>query len=129
MLCIAAAFPAGTHASTVDSVHSGPTITTVFRLHVAGHPASGASFWVAYGPLANHLGLVRLRAVGRGTYTATRLLPVEGRTVSAYLAGRGTIWTRGGKAPGSPIVTIRLIGPVSATNLGANAIQWQAPFG
>lgn len=129
MLCIAAPFPAETHASTADVVPPGRTFTTVFRLHVAGHSVRGASFWVAYGPLADHWGLVRLHAVGRGTYAATRILPVEGRTVFAYLAGQGTIWTRGGNAPGSPIATIRLIGPVAATNLGTTTIQWRAPIG
>jgi hypothetical protein len=129
MLSLAVPCPAETHASTADVVPPGRTTTTVFRLHVAGHPVSGASFWVAYGPLADHWGLVRLHAVGRGTYAATRILPVKGRTVFAYLAGRGSMWTRAGTAPGSPIVTICLIGPMSATHLGTTTIQWHAPIG
>lgn len=129
ILCIAAPFPAETRASTADLAQPGRTNTTVFRRHVAGHSARRASFWVAYGPLADRWGLVRLHAVGRGTYAATRVLPLEGRTVFAYLAGQGTIWTRAGYAPGSPIVTICLIGPMSATHLGPATIQWRALIG
>jgi hypothetical protein len=102
---------------------------TVFRLHVAGDLGRQASFWVAYGPLADHWGLIRLHAVGRGNYTATRHLPAEGRTLFAYLAGQGTVRTRGVVAPGNPIVAIRLIGPVSASQLGTTTVHWQVPIG
>jgi hypothetical protein len=102
---------------------------TVFRLHVGGRAASHASFWVAYGPMADHWGLIRLHTGGRGNYTAARLLPVAGDTLFAYLGGQTTVRTRGGVAPGSPIVTIRLIGPVSAAQLGTTTVQWQIPIG
>jgi hypothetical protein len=120
--------PGDTRAST-DLPLSSRLVLTVFRLHITGHPGSHKSFWVSYGPLADHWGLLRLHPMGRGTFTVTRHLPAQERTIFVYLAGRGTIWTRGGVAPGSPIVTIRLIGPVSATDLGTAIVQWRAPIG
>jgi hypothetical protein len=128
VLCLASLSPGDTRASPVLPP-SGRSVMTVFRLHVAGDLGRQASFWVAYGPLADHWGLIRLHAVGRGNYTATRHLPAEGRTLFAYLAGQDTVRTRGGVAPGSPIVTIRLIGPVSASQLGTTTVHWQVPIG
>jgi hypothetical protein len=105
------------------------TETATFRLHVAGPVGSSLTFWVAYGPLDDRFGLIQLHSVGRGLYQAQSLLPAQGRTVFAYLVGRGTIHARFGPAPGNPVVTIRRIGPVSMADLHLPMVRWSAPVG
>jgi hypothetical protein len=104
-------------------------VSVTFRLQVGGHPASGATFWVAYGPLAGRFGLVRLHRSDGGVYTATRRLPATGRAVFAYLAGNGVVRTRVGLAPGNPVVTIERFGPALPTQLRPQLVHWRAPVG
>jgi hypothetical protein len=100
-----------------------------FRLQVIGRPAAGATFWVAYGPLAGQFGIFQLHASGQSTYTATQRLPVQGRTVFAYLAGHRVMPSRLGPVPGDPVITIRHVGPTAARQLAFPVVQWQAPQG
>ena len=110
-------------------VRRSPMVMTTFRLHVAGRPGPQTTFWVAYGPLAGRWGLVRLHAGERGLYTARRSLSRTGRTMFAYLAGSGAQVTRAGQVPGTPTVTIRLIGPTSVSIPGRITVQWHIPIG
>lgn len=119
---------ANTQAAPVP-VRQAPMVMATFRLHVVGQPAAHMTFWVAYGPLGDRWGLVRLHARDPATYTATRSLPATGRTIFAYLAGSGAHASRAGPVPGDPVVTIRLIGPTSVARVGSMTVQWQIPIG
>ncbi len=99
-----------------------------FRLQVAGTPDAGATFWVAYGPLAGKFGIIRLHRNRSGMYVARARLPLHARTVFSYLEGQGTIQARFGLAPGNPVVTIRQVGPMPAGR-PIPPIRWQAPLG
>lgn len=105
------------------------SVQASFHLHVQGAPASGTTFWVAYGPLSGRWGLVRLHQTGQGMYVATRNLPAAGRTTFAYLAGQGMERTRLGPTPGNPVVTIKVLGPMSPVGVGRTIVLWQAPVG
>lgn len=107
----------------------GATVQTTFRLQVQGHVGPHTTFWVAYGPLADHWGIVRLHAAGHGMFVARRRLPLHGRSVFAYLVGNGTITTRIGPVPGNPVITIRRLGPLTISARGLPLVHWTAPVG
>jgi hypothetical protein len=104
-------------------------ISVTFRLQVAGQPANGETFWVAYGPLAGRFGLFQLHSAGGGWFHATRQLTADGRTAIAYLAGHGVVRTRYGPAPGSPVVTIERFGPMLLRELQLHVVYWHVPVG
>ena len=118
-------------AQSTHEVRVRPAAAVVqsFRLQVDGEVGAKATFWVAYGPLAGHFGLIRLHPVGANLYSATVRLPGSGRTQFAYLRGNGVVRTPQGQAPGDPVTTIRLIGPVSVPRVALPTVQWQAPVG
>lgn len=105
------------------------SIQETFRLQVAGRVAPGTTFWVAYGPLRGRFVILRLRRDAPGSYVATQMLPMGGRTTFAYVAGRGTMMTRLGLVPGNPVITIKEVGPVTISHAELPAVQWQAPVG
>lgn len=104
-------------------------VRAVFRVDVAGGVPRGATFWVAYGPLGGHFGIIRLRRVARGRYLASRVLPARGRTVFAYLEGHGVTKTRFGAAPGTPVQTIRRVGPTTVWPHPLPLVRWSVPVG
>jgi hypothetical protein len=106
-----------------------PRIVESFRLHVDGRVTPGTTFWVAYGPLAGHFGLIRLQPDGLHLYAATVRLPGSGRTQFAYVRGTGATRTQHGQVPGDPVVTIKVIGPVSVPQVELPTVQWQSPSG
>jgi hypothetical protein len=116
-------------AKGVPIGNTPPTILKTFRLQISGQPATGTTFWVAYGPLAGRFGIIRLHASGRTLYVATRPLPANGYTTFAYVAGHDTIRARFGLAPGNPVVTIRVFNGVSMSGGQLPTVQWQAPIG
>ena len=126
ILWISSLSPGDAHGAA-KSARQVRTVVTTFRLHVIGRPPAHATFWVAFGPLADRWGLIQLHAAGGGTYTAAQSLPEVGRTIFAYLAGQGVLATQMGPAPGNPVVTIRRIGPVSASQVGATIVRWREP--
>jgi hypothetical protein len=101
---------------------------TRFRLQVSGRPAEGTTFWVAYGPLQNQWGVIRLQARGGGVYSASASLPA-GRTTFAYLAAQGSVQTKSGPAPGGVPVTIALLGPTTAFAVAHTTVHWHVPAG
>jgi hypothetical protein len=127
---VALLFASGTRAEARTKTRAGPdTALVTFRLQVSGQPASGTTFWVAYGPLDGHFGLIQLHASQSGLYTAQRRLPLHGRTIYSYLAGQGTAQTRIGRVPGDPVITIRTFGPLSLADQTLPLVRWQAPVG
>ncbi|HEX6510406.1 MAG TPA: hypothetical protein VF221_22485 [Chloroflexota bacterium] len=103
--------------------------SVTFRLRVRGMPPRGTTFWVAYGPLCGHFGVIELQPAGPRLYEATRRLPARGRTTLAYLSAVGHIKTRFGLAPGNPVTTIHLAGPGPLARLARPTIEWQVPVG
>ena|SRR5947209_4576391 len=128
LVCLAPLCPAPVQGA-VKPARPERTVLTRFRLHVLGRSVARTTFWVAYGPLADRWGLVRLHAARSGRYAAIQRLPANERTVFAYLAGSGVVATPLGPAPGNPVVTIRLVGPTSASHIGATTVQWHVPTG
>jgi hypothetical protein len=118
----AARVPAG--ATRTESIRLAE-----FRLHVEGRVPQDATFWVAYGPLGGHFGLMRLRAVGRSDFEVRERLPATGSTIFAYISGHGAVRTRLGWVPGGPVTTIRRIGPVALAHLSLPTVQWRPPLG
>lgn len=106
-----------------------PPLAQTFRLEVTGRTGPDATFWVAYGPLAGHFGMVQLHRAGSNTYAATAQLPGPGRTTFVYVSGHGAVHTRMGWVPGDPVMTIRTIGPVTVTQPHLPTVRWQAPIG
>jgi len=51
---------------------------TTFRLHVIGRPPAHATFWVAFGPLADRWGLIQLHAAGGGSLQAVAVVAGDG---------------------------------------------------
>jgi hypothetical protein len=105
------------------------TVATTFEVRVSGHLAPMTTFWVAYGPLNGHFGIIRLYPAADGSFRATRSLPAQGKTVFSYLVGRGVVHSRLGEVPGNPVVTIRSIGPVEASQLRPRVVRWVTPAG
>jgi hypothetical protein len=130
-LSLFAAVSAPVAARGTREIRVQPTAPTVqsFRLHVDGKVGPKATFWVAYGPLAGHFGLIRLRLAGPGLYAAAVRLPGSGTSEFAYLRGNGVIRTPHGAAPGNPVTTIRVLGPVTVPQSRLPTVQWQAPVG
>ena len=126
---VTAASPAAARSTPAGSSGRPLTIQTVFRLNVTGNVAPGTTFWLAYGPLAGHFGMIQLHQQSPGVYEASQRLPTSARTLFTYLAGRGAIRTRAGLAPGAPVVTIRRIGPASIWPKGVPAARWFSPAG
>lgn len=100
---------------------------TTFRLQVAGAPDPGATYWIAYGPLAGKFGIVQLHPRSHGVYTASLQLPTNGKTVFSYIAGHGVVHTRMGVEPGSPVLTVRQFGPTSVWPHGIPSVRWHPP--
>ena len=119
-----AAAHTGSHSKAVS--HS---VVRTFRLQVSGPVNAGATFWVAYGPLAGKWGLVHLRPIGNGVYQSTAHLPGQGRTTFSYIQGQGTVDTRLGLAPGDPTITIRRFDRVLPTAPQLALVRWNAPIG
>jgi hypothetical protein len=130
LLVTTAFFSAEARARTpLRPVSKQRTVLTTFNLHVMGKPAAHTTFWVAYGPLADHWGVIQLRASGHGLFTAQRFLPAVGRTIYVYLAGHDFVTTPLGSAPGIPIIAIRWVGPMSASRIGTVIVEWSVPIG
>lgn len=104
-------------------------VATTFRLHVSGRLTPGTTFWVAYGPLDGHFAILRMRAVGNGSYVRSANLPRGARASYSYVMGHGVLRSRVGRVPGNPVVTIRSIGPVTVGQTPLHSVQWQAPIG
>jgi hypothetical protein len=117
-------------SSRHDTQAGSRTASVTFRLNVTGQDPS-LTYWVAYGPLSDHFGLVRLHSMGSNRYGASDRLPTQGRTIFAYLAGHGVMHTRFGPAPGNPVVTIKRIGPLGMSHIRLALVQWrvQRPAG
>lgn len=133
MICaVAVLFPlAGRVQARTQPGMGTATVLETFRLQISGSPETGTTFWVAYGPLAGHFGVIQLHRSAAGKYVAQQRLPARGRTVFAYLGGQGVMQTRLGVAPGNPVITIRRIGPVtlSSAQRSLPVVQWYAPVG
>jgi hypothetical protein len=114
-------------ALTPARAQRSPIAVATFRLQVAGSIAPGTTFWVAYGPVNGHFGIVRLRGAN-GTYSAKERVPA-GRTTVAYLAGHGTMKTRFGVAPGNPVVTIHRVESAVIGQGPLPTVRWIAPVG
>ena len=114
-------------ALTPARAQHSPMVVATFRLQVAGSISPGTTFWVAYGPVDGHFGIVQLHGAN-GTYSARQRVPA-GRTTVAYLAGHGTMKTRFGVAPGNPVVTIRRVESAVIGQGPLPTIRWIAPVG
>lgn len=125
---LTAALPLRVHAAAPARTHVAMT-TVTFRLHVVGQPAPGTTFWVAYGPLAGHWGIVQLHSSSAGWYTASHALPVQGKSVFTYLTGHGVAHAKVGDVPGNPVVKFRDVGPATAAAAGHVAATWYQPVG
>ena len=120
-----AVIPTAAHAQRSSQV----VIPMTFTLAVSGTPAAHETFWVSYGPLAGHFGIVRMHRTLPHTYTVTVRLPLHGRTTFYYLAGQGSLHTRAGLVPGNPVVTVKQVGPTSVARATAMRATWVAPIG
>ncbi|GAC1331995.1 MAG: hypothetical protein NVS2B16_28230 [Chloroflexota bacterium] len=105
------------------------TVPVTFRLRAADAPSTDTTFWVAYGPVGGRFGIARLHAAGNHMYTARVLMPINARSIFAYLAGHGSITTRFGPAPGDPVQTVKQVGPVAVVRLRSVTTEWHAPIG
>ncbi len=124
-LLIGTGIPVLAHAVSRQS----PVVATTFRLHVSGQLTSGTTFWVAYGPANGRFSILRMRAIGHGTYARIANLPRGTRTSYSYIMGHGVLHSRLGQIPGNPVLTIRTIGPVTVGNAPPAGVEWQAPIG
>jgi hypothetical protein len=100
---------------------------TTFRLQVTGTSDPGATYWIAYGPLAGKFGIAQLHQRSRGVYTASLQLPTNGKSVFSYMVGHGAVHTRLGVEPGGPVLTVRQFGPTSVWPHGIPAVRWHPP--
>lgn len=116
-----------TNADAAGRRRSHDVTTVTFRLHVVGHPSPNTTFWVAYGPLDGHFGVIQLHTRSGGDLVAQEQLPTRGRTVFAYLAGHGVMVTPMGNVPGDPVVTIRRLGPTTAPEVIRTIVEYLAP--
>ena len=129
MLVLALGAASSSSVSARTSGTHARTVVATFRLQVSGHPEAATTFWVAWGPLGGHFGLVELRSQGSGRYAASAVLPAQGRTIFAYLAGHGVTQTRLGPVPGDPVLTIKTTGQLPLSNLRLPVVTWQVPVG
>lgn len=129
VLAISLLFATGARVLAHPFNRHARSVSTDFRLHVAGHVAPGTTFWVAYGPLDGKFAILRLHSAGRGAYLRRSTLPLGARATYSYLMGHGSIHTRLGREPGNPVVTIRTIGPLTVRQAPLPTVQWQAPIG
>lgn len=120
----------GSALAARHSAHARNALTVLtLRVHAAAAVSPDTTFWVAYGPVGGHFGLVRLQPTAGHMYQARQALPADGRTTFAFLAGHGVITTRFGSAPGDPVQTIQRVGPVSILDLHLPTAEWRAPVG
>lgn len=121
----------GVHAANVhhQPSHRVHLSSTTFSLAVAGTPAKGTTFWVAHGPLAGRLGVIKLRLRGHHIYTARTSLPVDGVTTFTYLAAQGSQIVHGTLQPAGTVVVIRTIESVSAALASQRIVHWSVPLG
>ena len=117
-----------THAASRPAAHTRMT-TVTFRLHAAARPTPGTTFWVAYGPLDDQWGIVRLLPQGNRLYTASRTLPADERTTFSYLMSSGVVRTRFGPEPQGPVVTVRRVGPITAARAARATVEWHPAAG
>jgi hypothetical protein len=119
------------YASTPGHRSGAParTVAMTFRIVVSGRPARWTTFWVAYGPLDEHFGILRLRQTGQKVYETSVKLPTDGHTDFAYLVGNGAIKTRLGLEPGDPVTTIRIFHHVTPGQESLPPVLWQPPIG
>ena len=108
--------------------HPTATVSTPFQLRVDGPVGRGATFWVAYGPLAGTWGIKQLQAAGPGYYAGRLRLP-RGRTMFSFIQGKGVVYTRLGAVPGNPVTTIRHVGPVLVGAGAVPTVVWHVPIG
>jgi hypothetical protein len=104
-------------------------VPVTFRLVVPGSVASTMTFWVAYGPLAGHFGIIQLVPKGNNTYSTRVTLPAQGRTTFTYLAAFGRIKTRMGYVPRRGDVTIKTLGPTDPITASMHPVRWLPPLG
>lgn len=86
-------------------------VQTAFHLQAPAAFSSGATFWVAYGPVGGKFGIVRLHHAASGQFVASARFPAGSRATFYYIQGQGVIHTRAGAAPGNPISTLGHQGP------------------
>jgi hypothetical protein len=116
------ALPARTQAQNLSA-------PITFRLNVQGTPDRRTTFWVSYGPLAGHFGVLQLHRAAPHLYMATYPMPMRGRTTFYYLAGQGSLETRAGLVPGNPVVTVKQLGPTVLMHAETLTVSWVAPVG
>jgi hypothetical protein len=126
---VLAALPVAASGHRAVTNSHNRTMLATFRIHVSGRAERGASYWVAWGPLDDHFGLVQLHRLSGNTFGADQLLPASGRTIFAYLVGHGVVHTAHGPVPGDPVLTIERIGPESLAHLHLSTVVWSVPFG
>jgi hypothetical protein len=129
LLLAAMVHPAQARGSGHRTGVPAKTASMTFRIDLGARPAQGTTFWVAYGPLDGHFGLIRLHRLGPTEYGAVAELPRDGHTDFAYVAGNGTIKTRAGLAPGDPVVTIQVFHRVTPGQKKLPSVWWQPPLG
>jgi hypothetical protein len=122
-------YPAHASSSAHRSGAPARTIVVTFRIDLTAQPERGTTFWVAYGPLDDHFGVVRLHQVGQRTFAAAVRLPTDGHTDFAYLAANGAIKTRLGWVPGDPSVTIRVFHRVTPGQGQLPPVSWTPAVG
>ena len=131
LLLVMAALLSPRTTVTATSAATTPVATraiVTFQLHVSGDIPQEMTFWIAYGPLAGHFGIVRLHRADTGLYTASMCLPV-GRSSFAYVAGYGVIRVRYGPVPGDPVITIRCLDRSTARQAARRVVYWHVPIG
>lgn len=126
VLAPSVALASGSLAPAQRHVREAPI---TFRLIVPGKVASNVTFWVAYGPLAGHFGIIQLKPAGRGMYTARVTLPIEAGASFSYISGFGRMHTKIGYVPKRVGVTIKTIGPTDALTASARPVRWLPPIG
>lgn len=126
---LAVSAPMGARAETRSVSHGLAQAQVRFQLHVTGKHTRGATYWVAYGPIGGHFGVIRLVRASSGLYTAVRDFPLGARGEFTYLAAVGQVNTPAGPAPARDIVTIRTTGIMSLRAGAVSTVTWSGPTG
>lgn len=103
--------------------------TTTFQLAVAGSPVRGATFWVSYGPLAGHFGVIQLHSNGNHLYSARAGLPLKESSTFTFLQAQGIQMVHGLPQPGGIPVVIRRMDAVTAVAVSQRIVHWSVPLG
>jgi hypothetical protein len=126
LLSPASAFAGSSRFSPHSHLRQEPV---TFRLVVPGNVASAMTFWVAYGPLAGHFGIIQLMPKGNNTFSTRVTLPVQGRATFTYLAAFGRLKTPMGYVPRRGGVTIKTLGPTDPVTASMHPVRWLPPLG